>query len=216
MRQGENIRLRPDGRFEARYPKKRDSQGRILQYGSCYGQTYEEAKAKRDLCMGRKVFPSIKRGMNLLILGAGSHGQEVCEIARALHIFESVCFLDDDPENVRSIGTWDDSKQLISSFPMAIPAVGNMELQKKNYNRLIEEGFIVPTLVHPSVILSGSAEIGVGSVLCARATIGAGAKIGKGCIISSGATIGRDAVLPDWTYVEVGEFVTREMMQATC
>lgn len=45
MAKGENIFKRKDGRWEARYIKARDENGRI-KYGFCYGKTYAEAKAK--------------------------------------------------------------------------------------------------------------------------------------------------------------------------
>ncbi len=44
-RKGENIRKRKDGRWEARYEKCRDQNGRI-QYGYLYGRTYEAVKKK--------------------------------------------------------------------------------------------------------------------------------------------------------------------------
>ena len=42
-RKGENIRKRKDGRWEARYIKYRDPEGKI-HYGSLYGKTYGEVK----------------------------------------------------------------------------------------------------------------------------------------------------------------------------
>lgn len=45
-RRGENIRKRKDGRWEARYKKGIDSNGRAL-YGSVYGKTYREVKEKQ-------------------------------------------------------------------------------------------------------------------------------------------------------------------------
>ena len=45
MAKGENIFLRKDGRFEARYAKGRDGNGKLI-YGFCYGRTYEEAREK--------------------------------------------------------------------------------------------------------------------------------------------------------------------------
>ncbi len=46
-RKGENIRKRKDGRWEARYIKYRDPEGKIY-YGSLYGKTYGEVKDKRN------------------------------------------------------------------------------------------------------------------------------------------------------------------------
>lgn len=45
MSKGENIFKRKDGRWEARYIKGHDQNGKI-QYGYCYGKTYNEAKKK--------------------------------------------------------------------------------------------------------------------------------------------------------------------------
>lgn len=45
MAKGENIFKRKDGRWEARYVKSRDADGKI-KYGFCYGKTYAEAKTK--------------------------------------------------------------------------------------------------------------------------------------------------------------------------
>mgnify|MGYP001121344217 FL=1 len=45
-RKGENIRKRKDGRWEARYIKYRDPEGKI-HYGSLYGKTYGEVKEDR-------------------------------------------------------------------------------------------------------------------------------------------------------------------------
>lgn len=45
MGKGENIFKRKDGRWEARYEKGRNDDGRIV-YGYCYGKTYREAKEK--------------------------------------------------------------------------------------------------------------------------------------------------------------------------
>ena len=46
-RRGDNIRKRTDGRWEGRYHKERDGNGKI-KYGSVYGKTYKEVKVKLD------------------------------------------------------------------------------------------------------------------------------------------------------------------------
>ena len=204
MRTGNNIRQRADGRFEARYPKGRDERGRII-YGCCYGRTYEEASEKREtiLRQGQPV-----REMNLLILGAGSHGQEVRELAQSLNLFRRIAFLDDDPQKTEAIGACTDKKRYVQEYPIAIPAVGDHDLRMRWLEELAGACFVLPVLIHPGAVVSPSASIGYGTVICARAAVGAGAVIGKGCIISSGATIDRNVIIPDGVHINCGQVVT--------
>ena len=203
MRTGENIRLRQDGRYEARYIKGRDEKGKII-YGYCYGHSYEETEAKRDALIGRAY---VMKELNLLILGAGSHGEEVMELAQSLRVFHKISFLDDFlPE--KAIGPCKDFGRYREEYPTAIAAVGDTALRKRWTRELSAAGFVIPTLIHPTASVSPSTKIGTGTVICAGATIGTGAVIGKGCIISSAATIARNVVLEDWSYVECGEIVT--------
>ena len=202
-----NVRQRKDGKFEARYIIGRNEKGRTV-YASCYGKTYEEAVEKRDKALEERLIKNNPpTGLNLLILGAGSHGQEVREIAESLHIFQKINFLDDDTNKLEAIGVWEDFEDLKDSYNMAIVAVGNEYTRKLWFAKLSEAGYIIPTLVHPSAIVSQNATLGTGTVICARATISSGAKIGVGCIISAGVTIGRDKVIDDWTHMEVGGIV---------
>ena len=203
MRTGNNIRLRKDGRYEARYIKERTPQGRIV-YGYCYGQTYEEAEAKREAHLHPM---QLMKEMNLLILGAGSHGQEVMELAQSLRVFRKICFLDDARPDL-AIGPCCEFSKYLAEFPVAIPAVGDTELRKRWMCELVNAGFVIPMLIHPTAVVSQSAQIDSGTVICARATIGPGAKLGKGCIISSGVTVDRNVVMRDWIYAECGEIVS--------
>lgn len=202
MRTGNNIRLRADGRFEARYIKARDFQGRAV-YGYCYGKTSEEAARKREQAM--RELRSV-REMNLLILGAGSHGQEVRELAESLRVFQKIAFLDDaSPE---AIGPCRGLERYVGEYPIAIAAVGDQSLRMRWMGDLARAGFVLPVLIHPGAMVSASARIGCGTVVCAQVTVSAGAEIGRGCIISSGATIDRDVKVSDGTYVGCGQVVT--------
>ena len=69
-RKGENIRKRKDGRWEARYEKCRDKNGRI-QYGYLYAHTYNEVKKKKlsvlcknnsqKFCKNRYIFCNLSQ-----------------------------------------------------------------------------------------------------------------------------------------------------------
>lgn len=206
MRTGDNIRQRTDGRFEARYIKGRNDEGRAV-YGYCYGKTLEEASRKREEALRRG---GAVREMNLLILGAGSHGREVQELAESLRVFRKIAFLDDAKPGV--LGPCRKLGQYVDQYPVAIPAVGDQALRMKWMAELARTGFILPVLIHPGAMVSSSAEIGCGTVVCAQATIGAGAQIGRGCIISSGATIDRDVKVADGTYLGCGQVVTTDIV----
>lgn len=207
MRTEGNVRQRKDGSFEARYKIGRNGRGRTA-YASCYGKTLEEAVEKREKALEQRLIENNPpTGLNLLILGAGSHGQEVREIAESLHIFQKIDLLDDDTTKPEVIGAWNEIDELKGKYNSAIVAVGDEYTRKLWFAKLTEAGYMIPTLVHPSAIVSQNAKLGAGTVICARATISSGAQIGSGCIISAGVTIGRDEALNDWTHIEVGGIV---------
>ncbi len=210
MRTGDNIRLRKDGRYEARYPRGRDQRGRII-YGYCYGRTWEEAARKREVVLRTGLRP---RELNLLILGAGSHGREVRELAQRLNVFRKIAFLDDDTAKAGVLGPCSGVEQYLEEYPAAVPAVGESPLRMRWLEMLTYARFALPVLIHPDAVVSPSAELGYGTVVCARAVVGAGATIGCGCIISSGATIDRDVLVPDGTHIDCGRVITNERKEA--
>lgn len=208
MKTGANIHLRVDGRYEARYIKGRNDDGKIV-YGYCYGKTYEEAARKRQQSLNDILAKPKVKQMNLLILGAGGQGQVVKELAQNIGVFKKIDFLDDDPNNQFAIGRCYDCQKFLEDYPIAIPSVGNQELRIKWINMLIRAGFIIPTLIHRTAIVSPSAEIDYGTIVEAKVTIGANSKIGYGCIISSGVTIDRDMNILDGTHIDCGMVVKK-------
>ena len=208
MRTGSNIRLRSDGRFEARYEKDRTPDGKIV-YGYCYAKTREEAEEKKNKALAALSKQPLAKQMNLLILGAGGQGQVVKELAQDVGIFKRIAFLDDDPNNPYAMDICDNCWKYVDEYPIAVPSVGNNVLRQRWIEMLVRYGFILPTLVHSTATVSPSAEIGYGTVVEAKVTISANAKIGMGCIISSGAIIERNVTIPDWTHIECGTTVRK-------
>lgn len=203
MRIGENVRKRADGRYEARYIKGRESDGKII-YGYCYGKTYAEAIEKKQWNLKRQEMTQQPKLMNLLILGAGGYGRQVYEIAKSTRIFNQICFLDDMQQGERIIGKCSEASDFYGEFTIGIAAISDSDIRKRWTQSLINTGFIIPTLIDPTAIVSDSCTIGYGSVICARAVINTDAKIGIGAIVSSGAIIAREAVMPDWGFIDIG------------
>lgn len=161
--------------------------------------------------------------LNLMILGAGSHGHGVMEIAKMTGVFGKIAFLDDNVAGGDVLGRCEDYLSFQREFPVAFPAFGENELRALWIERLQNAGFLIPRLVHPSAIVSGNVEIGEGTVIMAQVTVNPGAKIGDGCILapnsmaSFGSTIGsyshldsgcivaKDVRVPEKTTIESGE-----------
>lgn len=203
MKSGDNIRLRVDGRYEARYIKSRSASGKI-QYGYCYGRTYEEAKEKREYQLQKILEP---RQLSLLILGAGSHGADVYEIAKSLRIFSSIAFLDDDLSKKDVIGRWADIEEFKDTYTAAIVAIGDEGTRRYWTEKLIVNGYIIPTLIHPTAFVPEDAEIDFGAVICARVTLSSGVKIGKGAIIVTGSVVPRKTIIPNWGYFDFDKVI---------
>lgn len=146
-----------------------------------------------------EICPS--KQMNLLILGAGSQGPVVKEIAKAIGIFGEIAYLDDDPNNTLAIDACKNYKNYLEKYPIAIPSFGDCQLRAAWCELLEQAGFILPKLIHPSATISGNVEIQSGTVIEAKVILSSGVKIGKNCIISAGSVIDKESVIGANTHI---------------
>lgn len=150
---------------------------------------------------------------NLLIIGAGGHGKVVKEIAEALG-YDKVAFLDDNA--AEAIGKIADFQKFLRKYQEAFVGIGNNKFRGELLQRLEQEGFSIPVLIHPSAYISKTAELGKGTVVEPKAIVNAHSKVGKGCIISVGAIVDHDVILEDCVHVnagaicKAGSFVAKE------
>lgn len=139
--------------------------------------------------------------MNLVILGAGSQGPVVKEIAEAIGIFNEIAFLDDDPQNELALGALSDLSRLVNRFPMALPSFGDGYLRKKYMDLCEDNGYIVVNLTHPSATVSPNAKIERSVVIEARSVVSAGAVIGRGALISSASVVSTGAHIGEFAHI---------------
>lgn len=137
----------------------------------------------------------------LLIVGAGGHGSVVAETAIACG-YEQIDFLDDN--NPAAIGKIDDLEEQSPKYDGVVVSIGNNSFRRELIERLeaIEAHLI--TLVHPTAIISHSAQVGRGSIILPGSIIHTNAKVGKGCIVSIGALVDHDCVVGDYCHIDAG------------
>lgn len=207
MDKANGIYKRNDNRWEARYKKGVGPNGRAI-YGAVYGSSREEVEEKRKALIGEPNQQKVPTELNLLILGAGSHGRDVKEIAESLRIFHKIKFLDDEMKGEDIIGTCKEAIRFKNEYTCAIVAIGDNKARKKLSEFLKSINYLLPKLIAPTAVISQNAIIGDGTVIMAQANIGAAA-IGSGCILAPGCNISSDVVINAYSRVDTAGVVPK-------
>ncbi len=199
---------RNDGRWEARYVKGYSENGRAV-YGAVYGQTEDEVIEKRNaiFAVPEEEKPQPAK-MNLLILGAGSHGHSVKEIAESLRVFQKIAFLDDKETGEDIIGKCSDALKFKDEYPCAFVAIGNNEVRRKYATFLKDCNFLIPNIISPAANISKDAKIGEGVAIMPQSTI-SNAEIGDFCILSSNSLVNYGCVIGGYSHIGCGGIITK-------
>jgi len=151
---------------------------------------------------------------DLIIVGAGGFGREVAWLIENIN----------EKENQYNImGYVDDNKDIIGKTINGYKVIGDsdylIEISKKNeiygvisvqnarVKKIFEKKLIDihwETLIHPSVIMAATVEIGMGSIITAGNIITTNVFIGKHCLLNLSCTVGHDCILEDYVSVMPG------------
>ena len=144
----------------------------------------------------------------IAIIGAGGHGR-VCAEAAAAAGFQVVGFCDSSTAR----GTQINGVPVVAATPadfaeryapddiQVFVAVGDNDTRANLLEEVRRFGFRTPPLIHPTSVVSPSAEIGDATAVLANAVIGANARTGRGCIVNTAATIDHDNVLENMVQI---------------
>lgn len=204
------IYKRNEGRWEARFKVGVNANGRAI-YRSVYAKTKEEVIARREAIIGETSDSKLSREpleLNLLILGAGTHGKDVYEIAQSLHVFKKISFLDDEVEGENIIGKCKDAVKFRNRYPCAFVAVGDNKMRHKLGEMLKEYHFLIPSIVSSAANVSAMAKIGDGVAILPMARVG-DAEIGDFGIVASNGVVNSSAVLSKYCHVDCGAIVKK-------
>lgn len=131
----------------------------------------------------------------MYLYGASGHAKVIIDILEAsgVHIDGLV---DDNPEVewLKGYPVYHEHKGL-SPF---IVSIGSNIIRRRVVEKLESE---FGKAIHPSAILSPSAQIGEGSVVMQGAIIQADVTVGKHCIINTGASIDHECVIGDYVHI---------------
>ena len=148
--------------------------------------------------------------MKLIVVGAGAHAKVVIEAIRAAALGEIVGMIDPSPAlpsilGVPIIGDDDDLERLrVEGIAGAVVGLGGNALRLKIGNQLRDLGFALPTVMHPSALVSPSARIEEGAVLMARAVVGTESLVCALAIVNTAASVDHDNIIGVAAHVAPG------------
>jgi UDP-perosamine 4-acetyltransferase len=143
---------------------------------------------------------------NVLIVGGGGHSKVVIEIFRSTG-HEPAGILDPHTKErhvlgVTVMGGDDKAEELFESgYRYAHVAIGENALRRRIGDRLKHIGFTLMNALHPSAVISPSAEIGDGVAVMANAVINAKARVADFVIVNTGAIVEHDCSVGIATHV---------------
>lgn len=142
----------------------------------------------------------------LLILGAGGFGHMIQETARLLG-YEEVVFLDDAVKGTDVIGKCCDYKAFLNEYDTAVAALGDSGMRLYWTEKLMEAGYQVPAIIHPSAVVSPSAVIGNGSFIMQSAIVNTNTVVEHGVLVNSGAVVDHDSHVGCGAHIGLGSVV---------
>ena len=142
----------------------------------------------------------------LVIIGAGGHGEVIADIAKK-NGYTDIVFLDDNLllkkcGQYAVCGSCADIEQ--HRGKCFVVAIGNNLKRQEIQEKLIEAGERLVTLIHPNAVVGEGVSLGEGTVVMAGAVINPYCKIGKGCIVNTCASVDHDCIIGDYAHVSVG------------
>ena len=150
---------------------------------------------------------------NVIIVGAGGHGQVVADIllrmADAGANIRLVGYLDDDSHlhghrilNVPVLGFIRDIENVLHDA--IIVAIGDNAVRRQVSARLCNAGEHFINAIHPSAIIAPDVHIGRGVMICANAVVNTGTEIGDNVILNTGCTVDHHNSIGGYAHIAPG------------
>jgi sugar O-acyltransferase (sialic acid O-acetyltransferase NeuD family) len=148
--------------------------------------------------------------VEILILGAGGHGEVVADVIRARATGQLLAgFLDDDPALAGKMIADLPVLGALASLPAyraaaVIVAIGDNRARADVFQRVVALGLNVISAVHPRATISPRAEVGRGALVLAGVVVNPGSRVGDDVILNTGCTVDHHCVIAPHTHIAPG------------
>jgi sugar O-acyltransferase (sialic acid O-acetyltransferase NeuD family) len=147
--------------------------------------------------------------MRIGILGAGGHAKVVADAILAAGKHHVAGFFDDDPLRLGKVcfgfpvlGPIDAWRG--HSIDSLVVGIGDNQKRKLQYDRLIEAGATLTTVVHPAATIGRGVEFGSGTVVFAGVVVNCDTIVGPNNILNTSCLVDHDCVIGGHTHIAPG------------
>lgn len=147
----------------------------------------------------------------VVILGAGGHARVLVEALHDRRVVGHLSRADGEGSAVQALGPRLGSDEAIAELAAAGHgfAIGIGFVNRSGAERRAEllDGLRdaeLVTVVHPSAVVSSTADVGAGTFVGPGAVVGAGARLGRAVIVNSGAVVDHDGDIGDNVHIGPG------------
>jgi sugar O-acyltransferase (sialic acid O-acetyltransferase NeuD family) len=150
----------------------------------------------------------------LLLIGGGGHCISIIDTLSDIEDYNIAGIVDIKEKigetilGVQIIGEDNDLKyfykQGIKHAFISIGSIGDVSLRRKLYQTAKEIGYLFPTIIDKSAIVSKYSSIGSGTFIGKGSIINGNTSIGSNVIINSGSIVEHDCVINDYCHIAPG------------
>jgi sugar O-acyltransferase (sialic acid O-acetyltransferase NeuD family) len=167
----------------------------------------------------------MKRKEPIVLVGGGGHCKSCIDVIESTESYEILGILD-VAERVGAtingylvIGTDDDIKEVIkrcSNFAITVGQIKSSNLRRRIFEKILNHGGILPTIISPLAYVSQNATIGMGTIVMHHALVNANAHIGQCAIINTKALIEHEVLIGDFCHISTGALINGQTNVGNC
>jgi UDP-perosamine 4-acetyltransferase len=144
---------------------------------------------------------SARERLRIVGLGAGTHAKSVLEAIRSADMYDVIAIVDDDPAKMGSelfgarvapAAALPQLREETAHAFVGVGGIGDSAPRRAAFERLLEEGFELPPILHASAVVSPWATLDRGVQALAGSIVNAGAELAENAIVNTGAIVEHD------------------------
>jgi sugar O-acyltransferase (sialic acid O-acetyltransferase NeuD family) len=157
---------------------------------------------------------------DLIIVGAGGHALSCIDVIEQQNKFSiaGLVGLEDEIGSIvngyKVIAADSELPELAKIYPSALVTVGqirNVDVRISLFQKCVQAGFSMATVISPNAYVSLNAQIGEGSIIMHGVIINSSTKVGNNCIINSQALIEHGSSVGDNSHISTGVIVNGDV-----